>query len=244
MDLSHKRGSFIADLLGFGQSRAPENSAFSPQAVRDVLTSADSGNDVVFTALSESLRQFESLLSCVSGTFYRCELSRPWKMEFISPGVEAITGYAPDFFADHAYEEIIESEDLEELDAKIQQAISKREHFTDRYRVRHKSGEVRWVNETGTPVFDADGRPLFLEGFISDVTDKKLLELQAEEAHAEIERLHARLSNIVESSLEGVTTVDADWNYTFANNAALRETGRSGTLVGKNAKAVFRKFAE
>ena len=245
MDLSHKRSEFISNLLGFEHSHASQNSAFPEQAVRDFLTSSSgSDHDLVITALSESLRQFENLLSCVSGTFYRCELARPWKMEFISPGVEAITGYAPDFFAEHPYEDIIEPEGLPALDAKVQYAISNKEHFTDCYRIRHKSGELRWVAETGTPVYDADGRPLFLEGFISDVTEKKTLELQAEEARKEIERLHSRLSWIVDNSLEGITTVDADWNYTFANDTAMQETGQDETLVGKNALQVFGQFLE
>ncbi|MCB2073795.1 MAG: EAL domain-containing protein [Novosphingobium sp.] len=222
----------------------PQDTAFSAQSVRDFLTSSDFDQTLVFEALSESLRQFESLLSCVSGTFYRCELSRPWKMEFISPGVEAITGYAPEFFAEHSYEDILDPRDVPALDVRIKQAISRGEHFTDCYRLRHKSGETRWVSETGRAVCDAEGRPLFLEGFISDVTEKKALELQAEESRQEIERLHARMSNIVESSLDGIVTLDSGWNYVFVNNAALRETGQSRTLVGRNARKIFRKLAD
>lgn len=56
MDLSHKRSGFISNLLGFEHSRASENTAFPEQAVRDFLTSSGSDQDLVITALSESLR--------------------------------------------------------------------------------------------------------------------------------------------------------------------------------------------
>jgi PAS domain S-box-containing protein len=56
------------------------------------------------------------------------------------------------------------------------------------YRIRTKSGEEKWVWEKGSGVFDSKGEGLGLEGFITDITDRKQSEkaLQEKEEFLEL----------------------------------------------------------
>lgn len=244
MYLKHNQSDFATFASFASGCSAPASAALTSELVHQLLSSAATPREQLVSALQESLRQFESLLSCVSGTFYRCELTAPWQTEFISPGIEAITGYDPGFFARTPYADIVVAEDMGPLQDVVDRAVERKEHFTARYRIRHRSGEIRWVAEHGRAVYDADGSPQFLEGFISDVTEMKNLELETDRIRNEIVRLNDRLSAILEAIPDGIMTVDANWVYTYANGNALRELGREEGLVGKNSLEVFSSITQ
>ena len=61
-------------------------------------------------------------------------------------------------------------------------AFDRREPFSMEYRLRHASGEYRWILNQGSPRFDTQGQFLGYVGYCMDVTEAK-------RAEAEIERL-------------------------------------------------------
>jgi diguanylate cyclase (GGDEF)-like protein/PAS domain S-box-containing protein len=63
-----------------------------------------------------------------------------------------------------------------------QTAFNRRESFSMEYRLRHVSGEYRWIMDQGSPRFDTEGHFLGYVGHCMDVTEAK-------RAEAEIERL-------------------------------------------------------
>lgn len=124
--------------------------------------------------LAESRRQFDSLLRSLSGLFYRCELHAPWRMSFVSKGVQKLTGYAAaDLERYNGWSAIIVSEDRSAVEDAVACSVSERRSFDLAYRIRSKSGEIRWVAERGHAVYDDRGVPLFLEGVISDISGRQ-----------------------------------------------------------------------
>jgi diguanylate cyclase (GGDEF)-like protein/PAS domain S-box-containing protein len=244
VNLARDNSDFVTDASQPGTSAVPASDALTAEIVHDLLASPDASRAALFAALQESTRQFESLLSCVSGTFYRCGLSPPWQMEFISSGIEAISGYEPEAFVRMPFGALIVPDDMPELKRCVEAAIARREHFSTCYRIRHKSGEIRWVSERGAAVHDAQGRPQFLEGFIADVTAAKSLEIEAEAARAEVEKVNSRMRRILEFTLEGIVSFDADWNYRFVNKTGSRDVAPGESLLGRNLHDAYPGFRE
>lgn len=132
-------------------------------------------------ALFESDRQQATLISNLPGFVYRCANDQNWTMEFISEGCESVTGYTPDDFINNkkvAYIDIIHPDYIEVMIEKWDEMIHHNKVFKEEYPIITANGEIRWVWEQGRGIFNESGVLLNLEGFITDVTERK----QAEKA--------------------------------------------------------------
>ena len=86
------------------------------------------------------------------------------------------------------------------------------------YRLRHSSGEYRWLLSRGRPETSGDGRILRWYGTCTDIHDHVL----AQTALHESESLN---STIIQASADMIEMLDLDGAILFANQAALRAAG-------------------
>jgi two-component system, cell cycle response regulator len=125
----------------------------------------------------------ESLVANVPGAIYRCAFKSDWEMEFMSDGIEQITGYpASQFIGNEArsYASVIYPADRRPVEDEVDACVARREPFILEYRVLTADGDVRWVHEQGRAVCGADGEVLYLDGSIVDIGDRKRLEAELE----------------------------------------------------------------
>lgn len=130
--------------------------------------------------LKERDRVLSTLISNLPGFVYRCRNNPDWTMEYISDGCLDITGYSPQHFignATLAYNDIVDPDYREPLWRLWQELLEKHEIFEQEYPIITRNGDIRWVWERGRGIFSEEGQLLFLEGFITDITQRK----QAEE---------------------------------------------------------------
>jgi len=134
-------------------------------------------------AIEESLRQkrhmLNALLSNVPGMAYRCRLARDWRMEFVSDGCFELTGYeAADLINNRkiTYANLIHPADRDGVWQLCQSELSQRKVSSLEYRILTRNDQTKWVWEQMRGVFSATGELLALEGFISDITERKLTE--------------------------------------------------------------------
>jgi PAS domain S-box-containing protein len=153
--------------------------------------------EAALQALHERERQLSTLMSNLPGMAYRYRNDQPWRMQFVSEGALALTGYAAaDLVEDRtvSFADLIHPEDREPVRAEVEAALERRQPFRLSYRLRTAAGQERWVWEQGQGVFDAHDRLLALEGFIADVTDRR----RAERITAELAQLGRELSSTTE----------------------------------------------
>lgn len=127
--------------------------------------------------LKYSRDQFASLVDNIPGITYRCALDADWTMHYMSEQVSQLTGHPASDFIDNAvrsYSSIILAEDVELVDNEVNTAIQSGEAWDIEYRIQHADGTLRWVHEKGSAVIDAEGNVKYLDGFILDITDRKL----------------------------------------------------------------------
>jgi diguanylate cyclase (GGDEF)-like protein/PAS domain S-box-containing protein len=146
-------------------------------------------------ALSESQRQLATLIGNLPGIAYRCSPAAPWWFDYVSEAVEEVTGWPRDDWMSRrvSWGDIVYEADGDPLLAAVDEALRSREPFTFTYRIRHRSGALRWVREQGQAIYGSDGNAVAIEGFIGDVTEQKQLE---EALRASTERAHSILDSV------------------------------------------------
>jgi PAS domain S-box-containing protein len=131
-------------------------------------------------ALLESERRLSTLMNNLPGIVYRCRADKTFTMEFASRGSKRLLGFEPHELlgkGPHAYQRIVHPEDRKNMLNLVRETVAMRRPFSFIYRIRAASGEEKWVWEQGEGVFDDDDQLVALEGFISDVTAYKEVEL-------------------------------------------------------------------
>jgi len=135
------------------------------------------------TALAESEERFRTLVANIPGIVYRCELSSPWRVEYISDAIENISGYpCQDFLLGRlAFGQLVHPEDGTMVAEEVDRNVKAHKAFEIEYRILHSNGEIRWVFEKGKAIYDDADHPLWLDGVIFDISDKKSAQNHTEE---------------------------------------------------------------
>jgi PAS domain S-box-containing protein len=128
----------------------------------------------------ESERRLSTLMNNLPGIVYRCRADESFTMEFASRGSKRLLGYEPEELLEkgpHAFQRIVHPDDRKNMLDLVRETVAMRRPFSFIYRIRAASGEEKWVWEQGEGVFDDSDQLVALEGFISDVTAYKEVEL-------------------------------------------------------------------
>lgn len=179
----------------------------------NVIALLSSGLDITEAKKQEfdlkvSQRQYATLISNLNGIVYRCLYDDKWTMQFISQGVEKITGYLPKELINNshiAFSDIIHDDDREMVKNMIQDALNKQQSFQLEYRIIKKSGQILWVTEYGQGILE-DNKIQHLEGFITDITKIKESEIQL-----------IKLSTAIEQSASSIVITDNNGVIEYVN---------------------------
>ena len=98
-------------------------------------------------------------------------------LTYMSERVSAMLGFEPqDFVGDPEFwERRVHPEDLRPTLAQIPRLWKEGQHAFE-YRFLHKDGTYRWIREEGKVVRDTDGKPIEVNGYWTDVSERKRLE--------------------------------------------------------------------
>ena len=189
--------------------------------------------------LRESQRSLFTLMSNLPGMAYRCQDDSFRTMTFVSQGCAELTGYEPSSITDNSevsYIQLIHQDDRNAVLDGIREALKQKQPFQLIYRIRSFDNEERWVWEKGSGVPSAEGQPQALEGFISDITDRKRAEdeLQATTQQlAKANRSRTELFNALSHDLR--TPINAVLGY-----ASLMRRERLGSITKDQADMLDR----
>jgi PAS domain S-box-containing protein len=141
---------------------------------------------------------------------------------YVSPQVEGLLGYlAEEWETDPGLlARIVHPDDRERVLSEAARVRETGEPLQSDYRYLRPDGRVVWVHDETRLVRDADGNPLYVQGYLIDVTDRRM----ATEALRESEgRFRTLVSNIPGAIYR--CAYDADWTMEFISDEVAEITG-------------------
>ncbi|OLC84594.1 MAG: hypothetical protein AUH66_00510 [Acidobacteria bacterium 13_1_40CM_4_57_6] len=133
-------------------------------------------------ARAETEIKYRTLIEQVAAISYIAELGTHGQWLYVSPQVESILGYSAEEWLSNSKDWIrhVHSDDHPIVNA-AEESCSRGEPFQAEYRISRKDGEIIWVSDSAVVVRGSDSHPV-MEGLIVDITDRKLLEDQLQQA--------------------------------------------------------------
>lgn len=130
------------------------------------------------------------------------------RAEYVSPSMEQILGYSPDYFVGKSVMEVVHQDDIEKLRSQVGDTIeAKRETLESEYRVRTEANETVWMETKARLFYDSSGE---FDGAVyvqSDVTKRKLQEQQLKATLQEKDDLMKELNHRVKNNLAMVSAL-------------------------------------
>jgi len=156
-------------------------------------------------------------------------LARP--LLYVSPQVEQLTGYRPE---EHQQDrtlwvQAIHPEDYPRVRQETREAWATG-RFRSEFRILRRDREVRWIESTARLVRDDQGKPLYWQGVMLDVTERKQAERALREAEERYRTLVEQIpAAVIVTSAEPVVLPDGSLHYpvTFLSQRIEEVTGFS-----------------
>ncbi len=135
-----------------------------------------------------------NFMNNLPGMAYRCLFDADWTMLFLSQGCKEITGYSgKELLAKgtFAFTTLIEPLDRDHVFKTISEAVKQNRQYQLEYRMIHRDGSTHWVWEQGHAIYGEQSNPLYLDGYIVDITSRKKMEQEMKNAANHLVKLNA-----------------------------------------------------
>ena len=134
----------------------------------------------LITELEELRNQNTQLRNFIDNSkdvLYRMSLP-DGKYDYINPAAKDVLGYSPEEFYSNPLliKKIIHPEWHNYFEQQRSLLLAGYMPPVYEYEIIHKSGEIRWMNQRNVLVFDDRGKPVAIEGIVTDITEFKKTE--------------------------------------------------------------------
>jgi PAS domain S-box-containing protein len=169
-------------------------------------------------ALQEAEARYHALVEQIPAIIYTDSAEQAGQTLYISPQLKTTIGCAPEeWIADNdLWLKIMHPDDRERVSAEYIRAYESGEPLNAEYRVITPEEQIVWIRDEATLKRDPSGRPLFWQGILLDITERKRAEEEIQRAERRYRSLFedAPVMYVITRNQEGGPVID-DCNELF-----------------------------
>ena len=186
--------------------------------------------------LRQAESSYRSLVEQLPAVIYTQKADDSGRVLYMSPQVKQLTGFdASNWLTERNFwYKVIHTDDLAMVKAAIVNANRRSEAYRLEYRVVVSGGGLIWVREEAILMFDDNGKPLFWQGVIHDITETKKAESEMLESQRQLAQLMGNLPGMVVHC-----KLEPDWNMEFVSEGCQDLLGYSSLALTENDGLLF-----
>ncbi|HSD59131.1 MAG TPA: PAS domain S-box protein [Methanotrichaceae archaeon] len=158
--------------------------------------------------------QYRALVEQIPAVTYTAALDDASTTLYISPQIESILGFSPKDYSEDPdiWRKRLHPKDSDRVLAELAQSLASNQPFKSEYRMIARNGRTVWFRDGAIVVRDSAGDPLFIQGVMVDLTERK----QAEEKQKESKDY---LNKIINSIGDPIFVKDRNHRFVLVNDA-------------------------
>ncbi len=128
--------------------------------------------------LRDAEERFRGIVEHIPSAIYLDKTDASMESVYVSPQIQEMIGVTPQEWLEvpDLWLQLMDPDDRETVREGYLRAIESHEAWAAEYRLRTRDGRTIWVHDETTFLHDGDGNPTFMQGVISDITERKLAE--------------------------------------------------------------------
>ncbi|MEG5235530.1 MULTISPECIES: PAS domain S-box protein [unclassified Microcoleus] len=167
--------------------------------------------------LAESEAKFRRLVEGVNDLIWSCEPDG--RLTYVSPQFKTMFGWDESAWIGKSFIYLVHPDDRPMVVTGYRENIKFGKKSSDyEFRHRHRDGNYVWVRSSATPVINAEGELISIQGILSDISDRKQAELARESSEM-------RFRRVFDSCVSGMMFADFQGKITDANDRFLQMVG-------------------
>jgi len=208
-----------------GQAASLVHDARLVQGLQSELTTRKQVED----SLREAEAHYRALVEQIPAIVYSDSAEQIGHTIYVSPQIKTMLGFDPEEWSvnNDLWNKAIHPDDHERVLAEYDRTFNQGETFSTEYRMISSSGQIIWVRDKAVLIRDQSGHPLFWQGIMSDITERR----QAAQALEESEERYRQLFDLSPDAI----AVHHGGRILLANAAAMNIVGATTPeeIIGK-----------
>ena len=180
-------------------------------------------------SLQNAEARYRALVEQIPAIIYADSAEQAGQTLYISPQIKTLLGYDPEEWSvnNDLWSKAIHPDDRARVLNEYERSFASGETFAVEYRLHSGDGRSIWIQDKAALVRDQSGKPLFWQGLMLDVTERK----EAEKALTESEERYRRLFDLSPDAI----ALHSGGTILLANQATLTLLGATqpDQVVGK-----------
>jgi two-component system, cell cycle sensor histidine kinase and response regulator CckA len=184
----------------------------SPEKIEELLQKEIAERKRLEKQLHDTQLRYQALVEHLPVITYIAEFGIEGEWVYVSPQIEKILGYSTSEWIDTIgiWTARLDPRDRDRVLKEEALSHESGDPFHCEYRILAKDGRVVWVHDEAVVITDKEGNPLFLQGIISDICNRK----EMEETLRQNEKWFETLSHL---SPVGIFRTDSEGNCLYVN---------------------------